>query len=887
MRLIAAILMFTCAALPAEVPDDPPGPDALIREIEEVSSLLIARDDTCPWSPLELETMLEVLDLPEEMRFQPRISVRKANSTFVLGTSNEDLVETSLRKREMRIKNFSAGEVFTDDPELYHRSYLKRALLLNLGLLFYDTLPREQKEKWRAFALWKNGLFSPDHPKNVNSDGFAGDSGRRSAGLDFATFACEFFMPPPYKDPLSYVKFRLPDRYAYFSGLFQSAPDPLKELACGQGFRDWVDPEDVEHVEILVTTPTSATPASIAGHALMLIKRKQDYYDGRDSLVLGFVAETSLDLRNGIDPVVYGYRGITGHYSSMIQEESLEELVQRATILENRDVQRYRLNLTEEETARLIQRLWVIKSSFTYRYKFFGQNCASMLLDTLNQVFPPEERIELNVPLVAPMHGVARLFQQQRLGEFIYPEYWSVGSKARQASAKNEAIRKEILAALRQKASRHSTFDQTILAEIEDLFEVLFSEGSARLRSDCLFREPALDIDNKGRDLAYERMASLWIGLYESYVENEGLITQEEYSALAELLMRFLMNANDRELYIAIPADIKASYSRSDPIPTEVSREYVKEQLQKIQLRQRNSSEMQSLRRAISITRSFLDSKFSNPELYTIGRNLRREFAGELAAEREKIAYTHGYYPTFLSVGYRNIDTAGYAVLGFESAVFSEELGHGSMFALQKDLKLALLSGGFDGWIGPAGETLLTGHGTVFAFKKILTGGKVDYSGWFNHGFGVTLLDSRSVLWDGEKLFPYSDSRTKVIEARYILNLFERDEFRSYLDFETGAGYVLEKIDGASAHYLGLSLGLEGKLHLGGSFDNTFKYSFSYEPYLDFTSTIVSNLRASAECGFGHGRHSNVIYYLGTDLDLRGADMGLPALNCYLRLKLN
>jgi hypothetical protein len=56
---------------------------------------------------------------------------------------------------------------------------------------------------------------------------------------------------------------------------------------------------------------------------------------------------------------------------------------------------------------------------------------------------------------------------------------------------------------------------------------------------------------------------------------------------------------------------------------------------------------------------------------------------------------------------------------------------------------------------------------------------------------------------------------------------------------------------------------------------------------LDFTSTIISNLRASAEFGFGHGRRSNAIYYLGADLDLRSTVTGLPDLNCYLRLKLN
>jgi hypothetical protein len=895
MRFIAVVLLFTSAALTAQTPDDQSALDALIRNIEQSSSLVIARNDKHPWSQLELETILEALELPEEMRFQKRIIVKKEGSTFVLGMSKENLVDTSLRKREMRIKKFNAGGVFTDDPELYHRSYFKRALLLNLALLFYDTLPQERKDEWRMFARWSRGPFFADRPRNINPEGFAGDTGRRSAELDFATFACEFFIPPAYKDPLSYVKYRLPDRYAFFKSLFGSEPDPLKDLYGSPSFGDWIDPEDVEHIEILVTTPTSSSPASIAGHALLLIKRKQDFYDGRDSLVLGFVGETSVDKRNDVDPLIYGYRGITGYYASAIQEESLEALVQRATILENRDVQRFRLNLTEEETTRLIERLWVIKNAFTYQYKFFRQNCVSMLLDTLNHVFPAEERIELNVPMVAPMHVIASLLHRKRLGELIYPEYWSVGSKARHASKKNKEIQKEILALLRGKASKE------FLAEIEGLFNVLFSEGSAKLGSDCLFREPTLDIDNKGRDLAYERMASLWMSLYEMYVENERIITPQEYSTLVELLIRFLMNANDRELYIAIPADIKESYSKSDPIPAAVSREYVEHQLRKVQLRQHNSREMQSLRWAISALRSFADSRLPNSDIYTVGRDLQREFSGELAAKRDNVAFTHGYYPTSLSVGYRNIDDAPYAVLGLESAVFYDDLGHSSMFALKKDMKLVLLSGGFDAWFGlaenpfalGAGRTVLTGHGTVLAFKKIFTGDDVDYSGLFNHGLGVTLLDSSSILWDGENLFPNRDSRINVIEARYILNIFERDEFRWYLDFETGAGYVFEKVDGVSAHYLGLPLALEGKFHVGGNFDNTLRCSFSYQPLLDFTNTLVSNIHASAELGLGLGKYSNTVLFMGANFDLRlthqadSTTMGLPDINCYLRLKLD
>jgi hypothetical protein len=188
---------------------------------------------------------------------------------------------------------------------------------------------------------------------------------------------------------------------------------------------------------------------------------------------------------------------------------------------------------------------------------------------------------------------------------------------------------------------------------------------------------------------------------------------------------------------------------------------------------------------------------------------------------------------------------------------------------------------------------VLTGHGTVLAFKKIFTGDDVDYSGLFNHGLGVTLLDSSSILWDGENLFPNRDARINVIEARYILNIFERDEFRWYLDFETGAGYVFEKVDGVSAHYLGLPLALEGKFHVGGNFDNALRCSFSYQPLLDFTNTLVSNIHASAELGLGLGKYSNTVLFMGANFDLRlthqadSTTMGLPDINCYLRLKLD
>jgi hypothetical protein len=84
---------------------------------------------------------------------------------------------------------------------------------------------------------------------------------------------------------------------------------------------------------------------------------------------------------------------------------------------------------------------------------------------------------------------------------------------------------------------------------------------------------------------------------------------------------------------------------------------------------------------------------------------------------------------------------------------------------------------------------------------------------------------------------------------------------------------------------------LKGKLYIGGNSDNELRLSFSYEPLLDFTSAFISNIRASAELGFGLGKYSNKVFYIGSSFDLRFLHqagttiMGIPELNCYLRLK--
>ncbi|MBU8913479.1 MAG: DUF4105 domain-containing protein, partial [Spirochaetales bacterium] len=877
-----------------------------IRAVESRSCLKIARNQENPWTPAEIVAMREVLTLlPPELRFQEPIIVVRADSTYVPGESSLDLVEISLAQRELRIRNFQTADTFGEPPESFHRAYLKRSLIHSLARFSYNDLPPDQKREWQSFALWGRGLFVPTYAENVNPAGYANKLGMNSPELDFATFAVEFFMPTNFKDPMNQVRYRLPDRYTFFSELFKptelfaSTPEAHATQAYVRSVRDWIDPDEVEHIELIVTTPTASAAESLAGHLLLLVKRKGDYHDGRDSLVLGFVGVTSLDTNNGVAGLTYAWRGLTGHYQSAIQEETFGGVVQRATVLENRDVQRFRLNLSEEETIRLVERLWVIQNTFSYQYRFFGVNCASMLFDALNHAFSDGAKITLAVPLVPPLYVVAALEQGGRLGGAIYPEYWSIGKTARHATAKNAKIQDEVLGFLRRRAHQSESLPMEVHDEVRSLFALLLSEGTAQVGTDQLWREPILEAGGTGRADAYTRLSSLFADIRSEHVGAGRALAPEEYNRLAELLLRFFMNAYDRELYIAVPTEIKDNYSDADPIAADISREFVQEQLQEIQLRNRNSKEIQSLRRALSSFRISLENTYPDASMYVIGREMQSETNAELAVARSDIARTHGYYPTEFSLGVQYRRTGSSFNVGFDAALFSEDLGHNSMFALKQDMRMVLLSVGVSARIGIDGGSLSWGQGlnsiglrgTVFDFQKVLTGDDVDYLGFFSHGFGFTLLDGSVEVPDDTRQIADADIRLRALELRYVLNIFEVDEFRHFLNLSAGPSYLYGRTDGTGDHLFGLPLEAEGKFHTGGNLENSLRFCVRYEPLLSVGGALSHSLSGSIEFSWAPRNRPYSIRYAGAEMSLRlqSPDEGISSmysdLVCYVRLR--
>ncbi len=875
------LLFRLSAEAPGLVPsEDAPAPEYLLREIEALGPLEICREAHPRWTEGEMRLLLEGLrTAPEGLRRQRKILLSRSAETY-RGT-DDTLLSVRAGRRELLLSPWDADFPGTECREKARAPYLRRVFLHGLARLYYDELPREDRKRWEAFSLWRTSFPFPPRPGNLRENGYSAPYGMLSPAHDFAGFAEEFLVPTPYKDPWGYVRNRLPDKHRFFSEIFRMSPDALPPSPPRPPSESWVNPEEVESLQLIVTTPTSSSVASIAGHTLLLIKRKEDYRDGTDSLVLGFIGLTFTDQANGIRGFRYVWRGLTGHYPTGMETENLESVLRRARLTENRDVLRFSLDLSQEETRLFLERLWVLSHCFEGRYRFFTVNCASMLLDAINHVLPRGKKVPLDEAFAAPMLVVSRLAAADHLSGFVYPEYWSLGREARRATAENRDLERRILDLLPpgEKAQARKTFHAVSSREI------------GRLEPDPLFREPVLSIGAQGRAAAYEALAEL--------ITSRGHGTARTSDReICLLSLRFLDNAFEREIFDGIPEDIRESYTKADPIPGNTRQDYLARRVHRIRSRLDNNPAIMSLRRASSRIRTYTDDRYPEAEVYTLPRRAREERFADLARERKEASFSHGYFPQEIALGYVGRDGGGRLAVEYGTAVFKGPMGDTSVCTLKSDMRLNLLaltwSADFptDGIVRPFGEALrLRIRTALLDFEKVLTPDRSSYSGFMNPGFGISLLADESVLWDGKRFFPGTESFLRAAEARFILNIFETRGFRTFLNLKLGAAWLCDTDKEGTTHGLGTPAAFEFKACPGGNDHKSIRLEGEWLPLWDFKDAPASRLSGSADIVFGLGSRTNasISARLLLGMEMRNAadrfEVRNRFLSCLLRFK--
>ncbi len=139
------------------------------------------------------------------------------------------------------------------------------------------------------------------------------------------------------------------------------------------------------------------SPSSMFGHTLLRIDQAD--VQSNETALLSYAVNFGAYIEGNDNSILYAWKGLMGGYPGLFAFVPYQEKLSEYRSLENRDLWEYRLNLTPEETGRMVEHIWELKQ-IRFDYFFFDENCSYRLLELL-QVARPSLDLTSHFPLTA------------------------------------------------------------------------------------------------------------------------------------------------------------------------------------------------------------------------------------------------------------------------------------------------------------------------------------------------------------------------------------------------------------------------------------------------------------------------------------------------------
>ncbi|MGH8466469.1 MAG: DUF4105 domain-containing protein, partial [Pseudomonas sp.] len=115
------------------------------------------------------------------------------------------------------------------------------------------------------------------------------------------------------------------------------------------------------------------SPSSMFGHTLLRIDQAD--VQTNDTALLSYAINFGAYIEGSDNSILYAWKGLMGGYPGLFALVPYQEKLSEYRSLENRDLWEYRLNLTPEETGRMVEHVWELKQ-IQFDYFFFDENCS-------------------------------------------------------------------------------------------------------------------------------------------------------------------------------------------------------------------------------------------------------------------------------------------------------------------------------------------------------------------------------------------------------------------------------------------------------------------------------------------------------------------------------
>ena len=171
---------------------------------------------------------------------------------------------------------------------------------------------------------------------------------------------------------------KFPARYEWLKGQ-GLLKDITVELQQCPDFSKWLGDINPDKTVLVFASAYLNSPSSMFGHTFLRID-PPDVEQG--SKWLSHAINFGAEFTGGDNSIAYAYKGLLGGYPGFFSVIPYFEKVKEYNEIENRDIWEYELNLSAEETRRLVVHLWELKD-VNFDYYFFDENCSYRLLELL------------------------------------------------------------------------------------------------------------------------------------------------------------------------------------------------------------------------------------------------------------------------------------------------------------------------------------------------------------------------------------------------------------------------------------------------------------------------------------------------------------------------
>lgn len=234
---------------------------------------------------------------------------------------------------------------------------------------------------------------------------FLHPDGPRHPELEWAADRRAFLAPAGDDRSELHAQCRFPARFALMKEALGWSDDDVPLIDCPE-VEAHLRRLSAKSLSVVFVSPYLNNPASAFGHTMLYLGSSTERSTRLADYSVSFEADTE-----GMAPSTYLPRGLFGDLVAGYHIAPLHERARRYEREEQRDLWLFPLQVDEAEIDQLVRHLWELRD-VTFRYGFFGGNCAQKILALVHAVAPRYGVLPHRSAAVLPQEVARRLVKQ-------------------------------------------------------------------------------------------------------------------------------------------------------------------------------------------------------------------------------------------------------------------------------------------------------------------------------------------------------------------------------------------------------------------------------------------------------------------------------------------